>query len=134
MLKKINSWNIFLKGFLLSALTSFTIYLLMIPMLFFNLGEYPHGLLLGEFISYTFMFIIGLLSNKLKKTNTVIIIVILFSRLFILGGLMYLIGWMYYSQNIHIFNLFTVTGGYFIPLLIVLILASIERRKEKKNV
>ena len=134
MINKIKSLNIFLRCFIYSGTLSLILYILMIPMLFFELGDYPNGLLLGEFISYLFCFFLGIFSNKLAKKNTIVIIVLLALRILVLGGLMYLVGWMYYSQGLHIFNLFTVTGGYFIPLIILFTLALVERRREKKNV
>ena len=131
MINRIKSLNIFLRGFIYSSTLSLGLYILMIPMLFFKLGEYPNGLLLGEFISYAFCFFIGLFSNKLAKKSTVAIIVILVLRILVLGAVMFLVGYLYYEQNLHIFNLFTVTGGYFIPIIVIMIVALVERRREE---
>ena len=120
--------NLFFKCFVISIFVSFGLFFLTIPFLFFNLGEITFGLLLGEYVSMIFCLISGALVNSKKAIDKKPLIITMVSlRLIVLGGLLFLIGYMYYSLGIHLFNLFAVVGGYFIPLIILMILALKER-------
>ena len=101
---------------------------LTIPCFFFSLMEIPQGIALGGFVSVVIYLFLGLFNNKDKpQTSLTVTIVILSIKLLVIGGLLFLVGWLYYSVGFKAFNIFAVAGGYFIPMVIHIILI----RKEK---
>lgn len=129
MLNKFKSLNIFLKSSIISLFVSIVLYILTLPFIFYDLGEYSNGLLLGQFISYLFMFIIGLNDKYMDKKHTRFIVLTLIFRFVTLAIVMVIIGILYYKIHFRAFNLITVMGGYFIPLNILLIVSSVKRKE-----
>jgi len=102
--------------------------ILMIPMFFFKLMEVPQGIALGGGIGIITYLLLGIFNNKDKQTKSMVLtIVIIILRTLLFGGILFLIGWLYYAKQFKAFNVFAVTGGYLITIIIHLILA----RKEK---
>ena len=129
MIEKFKNLSIFYRCFVISILVCVLLFLLMIPLIVFNWGEITYGLALGEFISFIFCLITGLfVSSKRAIDKKALLITMITLRLIILAGVLFLVGYLYYSKGIHIFNIFAVVGGYFIPLSILMILALRERR------
>ena len=98
---------------------------------FINYPEFPNGLLLGGFtgiISYLLMGIAEDIDSKKQKMTLSIIMTVV--RFLLVASVIVLVGYLYYKKNLHIFNLFTTMGGYFISLIILITLML----KEKKNV
>ena len=127
-MKKILNLNIYLKTVVFSFFVCLLSFLGMIPLIVLNLGEYPYGLMLGGFISYLGYFLIGILdqSKKCSKMTFVIMpIRMIFFILLVIGN-----AYLYYKLDIKIFNIYTMIGGYFIPLIVLLVLALIERKKK----
>ena len=129
MIEKFKNLSIFYRCFVISIFVWVLLFLLMIPLIIFNWGEISYGLALGEFISFIFCLITGIfVSSKRAKDKKALLITMITLRLLILGGVLFLVGYLYYSKGIHLFNIFAVIGGYFIPLTILMILALRERR------
>ena len=129
MIEKFKNLSIFLQSFIMSTFVCVLLFLLMIPLIIFNWGEISYGLALGEFISFIFCLITGIFdSSKKEIRNKGFLITMIILRLLVLGGVLLLVGYLYYTKGIHIFNIFAVVGGYFIPLVILIILALRERR------
>ena len=129
MIEKFKNLSIFLQSFIVSTFVCVLLFLLMIPLIIFNWGEISYGLALGEFISFIFCLITGIFdSSKKEIRNKGFLITMIILRLLVLGGVLFLVGYLYYTKGIHIFNIFAVVGGYFIPLVILIILALRERR------
>ena len=129
MIEKFKNLSIFLQSFIISTFVCVLLFLLMIPLIIFNWGEISYGLVLGEFISFIFCLITGIFdSSKKEIRNKGFLITMIILRLLVLGGVLLLVGYLYYTKGIHIFNIFAVVGGYFIPLVILIILALRERR------
>lgn len=129
MIEKFKNLSIFLQSFIISTFVCVLLFLLMIPLIIFNWGEISYGLALGEFISFIFCLITGIFdSSKKEIRNKGFLITMIILRLLVLGGVLLLVGYLYYTKGIHIFNIFAVVGGYFIPLVILIILALRERR------
>ena len=131
MLEKIRQSNIFIQSAFISLSIVLALYILLLPFLFISLGEYPNGLILGTLISVIFCFVLGINNKKVDKKHTKIIIVMLILRFVVLGIIMTLAGLLYYLANVRAFNLICIAGGYLIPIITVLILAS---KKGKDNV
>ena len=104
-----------------------TLMLLAIPCYFFSLMEIPNGIALGGGIAVILYLILGLCDTEEKsKKSLVITIVILIIRFLIIGGLLFLVGWLYYKIGFKAFNIFAVAGGYFIPLPVHIIVSRKE--------
>lgn len=131
MKEKFQALNVFHRTFVISFIVSLGLFILMIPFLFFNLGEISFGLILGEFVSYLFCFIMGFIDKTRpdSKKSSAFLITALIMRLLILALVSVVAAYLYYKLNHHIFNVFAIIGGYFIPLAI-LIINLIKERKE----
>ena len=104
-----------------------TLMLLAIPCYFFSLMEIPNGIALGGGIAVILYLILGLCDTEEKsKKSLVITVVILIIRFLIIGGLLFLVGWLYYKIGFKAFNIFAVAGGYFIPLPVHIIVSRKE--------
>ena len=107
-----------------SAIIILGLFILCIPFYFFSLMEIPQGILLGGGISILIYLILGLFNNPEKpKKSLVITFVAIAIRLVIIGGILFLVGWLYYRMNMRAFNIFAVAGSYILPIIINIILA-----------
>ena len=136
MKEKFQALNVFHRTFVLSFVISFILFVLMIPLMIFNFGEIPFGLLLGEFVSYMSYFVIGFIvkKNPINKGSNIALVIVLIARFLILAGISILSALLYYRLNHHIFNVFAIIGGYFIPLVVLIVLSLMERKEMEKNV
>lgn len=102
--------------------------ILMIPMFFFKLMEVPQGVALGGGIGIITYLLLGIFSNKDKQTKSMVLTtIVIILRILIMGGILFLVGWLYYQKSFKAFNVFAVAGGYLVTIIIHFILA----RKEK---
>ena len=102
-----------------SAIVVLGLFVLCIPFYFFSLMEIPQGILLGGTLSILIYIVLGLVNNEEKaKQSLVLTIVVIAIKMLLIGGLLFLVGWLYYGKGVKPFNLFAVAGGYFIPLVI----------------
>ena len=122
--------NVFHRTFVISFVVSLVLFLLTIPFIFFDLAEIPFGLLLGEFISYLSYFVLGFVvkSKPVSKKSNSLIVTVLIVRVLILAIVSVGVAFLYYKYNHRIFNLFAVMGGYFIPLIVLIILVIKEKK------
>ena len=110
----------------LIALAALTICL--IPLFFFSLMEIPQGILLGGGIGVITYLFLGLFNNPEKpKKSLIITTIIIIVRFLVIAGILFLVGWLYYKEDMKAFNIFAVTGGYLLTIVINIILV----RKEK---
>ena len=111
-----------------SLLTILSLVICLIPCFFFSLMEIPQGIALGGSISVIVYLFLGLFNNQEKpKKSLVSTVVIISIKLLVIGLVLFLVGWLYYSVGFKAFNIFAVAGGYFIPLVIQIILVRKER-------
>ena len=111
-----------------SVIVVLGLFVLCIPFFFFSLMEIPQGIALGGITSILIYIVLGLCNNEEKaKRSLVLTIVVIFLKMALIGGLLFLVGWLYYGLGFKAFNIFAVAGSYFIPLIVHLILV----RKEK---
>ena len=102
--------------------------ILMIPLFFFKLMEVPQGIALGGGIGVITYLLLGIFNNKDRQMKSMVItVIVIVVRILIMGGILFLVGWLYYAKGFKAFNIFAVAGGYVITVIIYLILA----RKEK---
>lgn len=100
-----------------------TLVICSIPFFFFGLMEIPQGIALGGGVSVATYLLLGLFNNKDKPNKSMVwTIIILVIRFLIIGGILVLVGWLYYVKGVKAFNIFAVMGGYFISIIIHLIL------------
>ena len=129
MKEKFKLLNIYQKTFIVSAFISLIIFILMIPLIIFGYGEYSFGLILGEFINYMSYMILGFIEkrNSTDKKITTLMVVTIILRIVILALVATLVGFMYYRHDIKVFNIFTLIGGYMIPLIVFIVISIKER-------
>ena len=131
MVKWYRRLNIEFKTVVLSTIITFGLIILMIPLFFISWMEIPLGIALGSLVGIITYLFLGLFNNKNKPIKSMVFtIVVIVIRLLVIAGILFLVGWLYYSKDIKLFNIFAVTGGYFISLVanIILLLG-----KEKKS-
>ena len=123
MTKLLNRLNSYYVTCLLSLFLILITFFCLIPLYFNGLNEIPQGLMLGCFINILFFFILGLLDknaiDNLSNKGTIAVMII---RFLVLGGILALITWLYYQQNVKIFNVFAFVGGYIIPTVVMMVL------------
>ena len=111
-----------------SAIVILGLFVLCIPFYFFSLMEIPQGILLGGALSILIYIVLGLVNNEEKaKRSLVLTVVVIVIKALLIGGLLFLVGWLYYGIGFKAFNIFAVAGGYIIPLIVHIIL--VERSK-----
>ena len=130
MKEKFQALNVFHRCFVISFIVSLGLFICMIPLIIFNWGEIPFGLLLGEFVSYLSYFVLGFVvkSKPVSKKSNSLIVTVLIVRVLILAIVSVGAAFLYYKYNHRIFNLFAVMGGYFIPLIVLIILVIKEKK------
>lgn len=135
MKEKFQALNVFHRCFVISFIVSLGLFICMIPLIIFNWGEIPFGLLLGEFVSYMSYFAIGFIEKKnpITKPGTAPLIAVLIIRVTILALVIVVSALLYYQYNHHIFNVIAIACGYLIPLVILIVIA-LKERKEPKDV
>lgn len=130
MKKRLQQLGVFYKTAVISVFIILVIFLLLLPLFWHNLMEYPLGLLLGGLFSSLVFFLEGLLEKQdLKNRSVKLAISINVIRFTLFGGILFLSAYLYYRLNIKLFNVFMVTGGYFIPIVIMCIVMIIGGKK-----
>ena len=100
---------------------------------FYSLMEIPNGVALGMVINIMFQLIFGIVDAKdNKKSATILTTIFTAVRMLFVGGILFLVAFLYYKEGIKIFNIFAVVGGYFVPLIVLLIFALIKGKDAKR--
>lgn len=111
-----------------SAIITIGLVILCIPFFFFSLMEIPQGIALGGAIGVMTYLLLGLFENKDKPTKSLVLTIVTISlRLIIIGGILFLVGWLYYAKGVKAFNIFAVAGAYLISLVANIILIRKEQ-------
>ena len=127
MIKAFNKLNIYFKCSVLSGLFILVLSLALIPLYFFNLKDIPLGFILGGGFGILSYFVTGILENKrAEHYKWAILISVL--RFLLLAILLFMVALCYYKWDIKIFNIFTVVGGYFICLIIFVLLFVVKKK------
>ena len=111
-----------------SLISIVSLLVLTIPCFFFSLMEIPQGIALGGFVGVIIYLFLGLFNNKDNpKKSMVMTTVVIATKLLIIAGILFLVGWLYYGIGFKAFNIFAVMFGYFISLAVHIVL--VEREK-----
>jgi len=112
--------NICSKTSFISLLVLFGFAAIFCWLIFLGATEVYCGLLLGLAVNTFSFFLMGLGFNKenYKMGYTITLTVV---RFLLIGAALFLSAFLYYKQNVKIFNVFAVVGGYAIPLIIYLV-------------
>lgn len=108
-------------GILLIAITSF--------LFFIGWMEIPLGFLIGLLIGALSYIALGIVDHQGNKKVTLYTILIISIRLVVLATFLFLVGYLYYFQNIRIFNIFSVVGGYLFTTITSIIVNLINKGK-----
>lgn len=121
--------NQYYKVAFLSLCCSLIIFLLFIPFYFFELNEIPQGFILGAITGIIPYFLYGLIENKERKnkTNKLAITLMIF-RFLLIGVVIVLAAVLYYKLDAKIFNVFAVVGGYFVTLILLMIVFLVGKK------
>lgn len=131
MVKWYRHLSIEFKTVILSTIITIGLIILMIPLFFLSWMEIPLGILLGGGIGIITYLFLGLLNNKDKPVKSIVLTIIVITlRLLVIAGILFLVGWLYYSKDIKLFNIFAVVGGYFISLVANIILVIREKNRD----
>lgn len=134
MFKKIKKLNVNYKATVWTLIVTITLFVLLSPCFFFSLIDIPLGLLLGGIIGSIFLFLFGLSEEKdSKMKKPIFAIIVSFSRLIILLGLLFLLGYLQFGKHIKIFNVFLCAGGYIISIIILAIVSLKDKDCKNEN-
>ncbi len=118
--------NTYYKTALVSTLVTIVAIVGTICLFFLGLMEIPLGIILGSSIGIIFYAVLGKISNVETGNKPTITIVAQIIRFVFIAAALVLSGWLYYKENIHLFNIFAVLGGYVVPLLTLIFISRKE--------
>lgn len=119
--------NTYYKVSLLTSLALVAVILLTSPFYFFSLIEIPNGILVGGLVGIICYLVLGLITNSNKGIKMVVTIIFQIVRYLIIGAAIALTSYLYFKLNMKMFNPLAVMGGYFI-CLIVLVIVSLKEK------
>lgn len=130
MKERFNKLNIYFRVTICSLILLVLFTIALTFLFFIGHLDIPLGLILGACINIVGYFALGLLEQKAKKNSKGIgNIIVTVSRFIILASTIVLVGWLYYEQNVQIFNIFSLVGGYLYPLIVLLILTVLQKKE-----
>ncbi|MDD3068752.1 MAG: hypothetical protein PHR89_00880 [Bacilli bacterium] len=130
MKERFNKLNIYFRVTIYSLILLVLFTMALTFLFFIGHLDIPLGLILGACINIVGYFALGLLEQKAKKNSKGIgNIIVTVSRFIILASTIVLVGWLYYEQNVQIFNIFSLVGGYLYPLIVLLILTVLQKKE-----
>ena len=127
------NWYIKLSVAYKSTLVSFaaviTIYLCLMFGYFTNHPDIPNGLILGGGIGVISYLVLGIVDKSDEKNNKfVLTIIVTILRYLLIAGAVVISALCQYKWGVKIFNVFSVVGGYLIPLVSFLVITLVERK------
>jgi len=129
MKEKIKQLNLEYKAALFNGIVLACLMLVLLFFYFINLQEIPNGIALGMLICTVTYVLMGILSRP-SKSSTIGIIIVTVLRFLLMAGAIVLSCVLYYKNNLHIFNVFAVVGGYTISIIVYAILYLKEKGKD----
>ena len=89
----------------------------------------PNGLIFGGGIGVLSYLVLALIEKRdSEKNKPVLTIIVTILRYFVIAAAIVISALLQYKWGYKIFNLFTVVGGYLIPLLVYIIVTLVERK------
>ena len=96
---------------------------------FVNHMDLPNGLILGGSINVlAYLALAAVEKRDSEKKKPVLTIIITILRYLLIAAVIVLSALLQYKWGYKIFNLFTLVGGYLIPLLVFLVISLVERK------
>ena len=113
----------------ISFIAVVTAYLALIFCYFIEDPSTPNGLILGGGIGVLSYLVLALIEKRdSEKNKPVLTIIVTILRYFVIAAAIVISALLQYKWGYKIFNLFTVVGGYLIPLLVYIIVTLVERK------
>ncbi len=130
MIRKYCSLNIYFKIVVWSVVLMILTTLVSLYFFINNNFEVPLGIVVGLGLGALLYLMTGIIEFKNKDSIWLMAANII--RLFVLGGSLIGLGFLYYYANVHVINIFAVVGGYTAVIIIFVILFLLDK-KEIKN-
>lgn len=117
------------KATFVSFISVVVAYLALIFGYFINYPDIPNGLILGGGIGVVSYFILGVVDKRDKEKNKpVLTIIVTILRYLLIAAAIVLSALCQFKWGYKIFNLFSLVGGYLIPLIVYIIVTLVERK------
>ncbi len=127
MRKWLRSLNIYHYSVVLATIFSIILLISTIWLIPLGWSELTLGYLLGFVVAVISYTITGFLDKNNPNRGAGPLIIMNIVRFILIGGAMFLAGFLYYHENIKLFNIFAVMVGYLV-LTIFLIIVTIKRK------
>ena len=133
MKEKIRSLDSNLKTLFLLIILLAVVTLALVPLYVLGNPEYPNGLLLGGLVAAIFQLITYFVSKSGEGKKIMWgLIIVMTIRLLVIAGVLVLVGYLFYQQDIKIFHVLTVGAGYLLGSLSMSIVYLFNRQKGEK--
>lgn len=132
---KIRNLNIYFKTAIIASILGLLAVVITSFLFFIGYSEIPFGFLIGLSIGVIFEILIAFVDEKSKiknKKGTLLTILLTSSRVLVVGLTLFIFGYLYYQENIKLFNLFAIAGGYLFVTLVLIVLSFINKGKENE--
>lgn len=117
------------KATFVSFIASIVVYLALIFAYFIDKSDIPNGLILGGGLGVLSYLLIGVVEKyDEKRQKPVLTVVVTILRYIVIAASIILSALSYYKWGYKIFNLFSLVGGYLIPLIVYIIITLVERK------
>ena len=104
-------------------------YLALIFCYFLEKPSIPNGLILGGGIGVLSYLALAIIEKRDRQNNRpVLTIIITILRYLLIAAAIVVSALLQYKWGYKIFNLFTIAGGYLIPLLVYIVITLVERK------
>ena len=115
------------KATFVSFIASIVVYLALIFAYFIDKSDIPNGLILGGGLGVLSYLLIGVVEKYDEKRQKPVLTVVVTILRYIAASII-LSALSYYKWGYKIFNLFSLVGGYLIPLIVYIIITLVERK------
>ena len=113
----------------ISGLVTIIAFLGMMFGYFINQPGLPNGVLVGGILGSLSYLALGFAENfDAKRRLPIMTIIITVIRFILIGALLLVATLLEYQQNIKIFNVFAVLGGYIISLIVYIVILLVEKK------
>ena len=117
------------KSTFVSFIAVIMVYLGLLFGYFINHPDIPNGLILGGGIGVISYLVLGIVDKRDEENNKfVLTIIVTILRYLLIAGAIVISALCQYKWGVKIFNVFSVVGGYLIPLVSFLVITLVERK------
>ena len=125
----------YMKAFILDIAIIAVALIAMIPLFIFHYQDIPLGFLLGGIVGGVSLVLFSIFYKKEENRKSIkISIAISFIRILLIGGLLFLVGYLYYQKNTKIFNIFATAGGYLLSTICLMIIMVVSKKGRATSV